>query len=125
MRLTVAFFRCEICGNMVELVKSGGGELVCCGQPMTKLVANTTDAAQEKHVPVATREDGKINVVVGSEEHPMIDAHYIEWIVLVTDDGIERINLSPGDEPKAVFCDRSDVDVYEYCNLHGLWKTSL
>lgn len=125
MRSTVKFLRCETCDNIVEHIKDSGIEIICCGEPMVKLEAGTTDASQEKHVPVATREDGKIKVVVGSEKHPMVDAHYIEWIVLVTDDGIERINLLPGDEPEAVFCDRSDVDVYEYCNLHGLWKTSL
>lgn len=125
MRETVSFFKCELCGNIVELVKKGGGQLVCCGKPMIKLEANTVDASQEKHVPVATRKDDMIHVVVGSVEHPMEEAHYIEWIALVTDTGIERINLSPGDEPKAVFCDRKDVDVYEYCNLHGLWKSTL
>ena len=125
MRSTVAFLRCEKCGNIVELIKDAGVDVMCCGQPMGKLEAGTIDASKEKHIPVATREDGKINVVVGSVEHPMIDAHYIEWIALVTDNGIERINLSPGDDPKAVFCDRTDVDVYEYCNIHGLWKSSL
>ncbi len=125
MRSTVTFLRCDTCGNIAELIRDEGPDLICCGEPMVKLEAGTTDAAQEKHVPVATREDGNIHVVVGSVEHPMVDAHYIEWIALVTDNGIERINLSPGDEPKAVFCDREDVDVYEYCNLHGLWKTSL
>lgn len=125
MRSKVSFFKCEMCGNIVEHIKNGGGELVCCGKPMKKLEANTVDASQEKHVPVATRKDGEIHVVVGSVEHPMEEAHYIEWIALVTDKGIERINLSPGDEPKAIFCDRADVDVYEYCNLHGLWKSTL
>ncbi len=126
MKSTVAFYKCEKCGNIVELIKNSGQPVVCCGQDMTKLEAQTADATTEKHVPVATREGDKINVVVGSTAHPMLDAHYIEWIVLVTDDGIERINLSPGDEPKAVFCDREgSVDVYEYCNLHGLWKSTL
>lgn len=126
MRDTVTFYKCLKCGNIVELVRSGGGTLTCCGEAMTKLVANTEDAAQEKHVPVAVRKEDKIYVEVGSVAHPMEDVHYIEWIALVTDSGIERINLSPGQEPKAVFCDRDDVvDVYEYCNLHGLWKTTL
>lgn len=125
MRSTVAFLRCEKCGNIVEHIKDTGIDIICCGEPMTKLEAGTTDAAQEKHVPVAIRKDGNIEVVVGSVEHPMVEAHYIEWIALVTDNGIQRTNLLPGDEPKAVFCDRADVDVYEYCNLHGLWKTSL
>ena len=125
MKSNISFFKCEKCGNIVELIKKGGGELVCCGDPMTKLEANTVDASQEKHVPVATREDGVIKVVVGSEPHPMLEEHLIEWIAVVSDEGVERINLKAGEEPKAVFCDKEDVDVYEYCNLHGLWKTSL
>lgn len=118
----VAFYRCEVCGNMVELVKSGGGQLVCCGQPMTKLEANTTDAAVEKHVPVAVRKDGKIYVEIGAVEHPMAPEHYIEWIAVVSDKGTERVYLSPGEPPKAVFTDCENAEVYEYCNLHGLWK---
>lgn len=126
MRSTVAFYKCDKCGNIIELIKDAGGTVVCCGENMTRLDPQSADQTTEKHVPVATREDGKINVVVGSTLHPMLDAHYIEWIVLVTDEGIERINLSPGDEPKAAFCDKEgDVDVYEYCNLHGLWKSTL
>lgn len=125
MKEKVTFYRCSVCGNIVELVKNGGGELVCCGKPMTKLVANTTDASQEKHVPVASRKDGKIVVEVGSVPHPMIPEHFIEWIAVVSDNGIERIHLNPGQEPKAIFCDKDSVDVYEYCNLHGLWKSSL
>jgi superoxide reductase len=125
MKANIAFYRCEVCGNMVELIKVGGGQLVCCGKPMTKLEPNTTDASQEKHVPVAMRKDGKIYVEVGSVAHPMTAEHYIEWIALVTDKDTERIFLSPGDAPKAVFCDKPDADVYAYCNLHGLWKASV
>ncbi|AUG58969.1 MAG TPA: desulfoferrodoxin [Ruminiclostridium sp.] len=125
MRSKIAFFRCEVCGNLVELINNGGGELVCCGKPMVKLDPNTFDASTEKHVPAAERKDGKIYVTVGSVEHPMTEEHYIEWIAVVSDDGIERIELSPGNEPKAVFRDRNNVDVYAYCNLHGLWKSSL
>ncbi len=124
MREQVAFYYCEKCGNIVELIKDGGGELVCCGEPMIKFDANTVDASYEKHIPVVTREDGKLSIVVGSTIHPMTEKHYIEWIAVVTDHGVERISLSPGDEPKAVFCDKPDVDVYAYCNLHGLWKVS-
>lgn len=125
MKDKVTFYRCSVCGNIVELIKNGGGELVCCGKKMNQLVPNTTDAAQEKHVPVASRQDGKITAQVGSVPHPMIPEHFIEWIAVVSDDGIERIHLSPGQEPKAIFCDKENVDVYEYCNLHGLWKSSL
>jgi superoxide reductase len=125
MKKTVAFYVCEVCGNMVGLIRDGGGELVCCNEPMKKLEPNTTDAAKEKHVPVAVRENGKIIVTVGSVAHPMTEAHFIEWIAVVSDYGTERIALKPGDEPKAVFCDRADVDVYAFCNLHGLWKSSI
>jgi superoxide reductase len=124
MKTEAAFYRCEVCGNLVELIKNGGGKLVCCGQPMTKLTANTTDAAREKHLPVVSRKDGKMYVEVGSALHPMTDDHYIEWVAVAADDGIRRISLSPGDEPKAVFCEKPDADVYAYCNLHGLWKTT-
>jgi len=124
MKTEVAFYRCEVCGNIVDLVKNGGGRLVCCGQPMVKLEANTTDASQEKHVPVVSKKDGGTEVAVGSVIHPMTDKHYIEWIAVATDDGMERIYLSPGDEPKAVFCEKPGSDVYAYCNLHGLWKAN-
>lgn len=125
MKTDVAFFECEICGNIVELIKVGGGQLVCCEKPMTRLEPNTVDASVEKHVPVAVRRDGKVYVEVGSTEHPMTEEHYIEWIAVVTDTSMERISLSPGDEPKAVFCDTENADVYAYCNLHGLWKSEL
>jgi len=116
------FYRCELCGNIVALIKSGGGTLTCCGQAMTKLVANSTEAAQEKHVPVITKENGKIKVSVGSTLHPMLPEHHIEWIALVTGDKIEITYLKPGMEPKAEFAEANSGTVYEYCNLHGLWK---
>ncbi|OOM16156.1 desulfoferrodoxin [Clostridium saccharobutylicum] len=121
----VTFYRCETCGNIVELIKNGGGRLVCCGKEMTKLEPNTSDGAQEKHVPVVERKDGKIHVKIGSVEHPMTDEHYIEWIAVVTDKIIEKISLSPGEKPEAVFVDKGHGTVYEYCNLHGLWKTEI
>jgi len=128
MKKAVAFYVCEVCGNLVGLIRDGGGELVCCNEPMKKLEANTTDAAQEKHVPVAVRENGKIVVTVGSVAHPMTEAHYIEWIAVVSDEGTERIALQPGDEPKAVFTlapGDEAIAVYEWCNLHGLWKADV
>lgn len=126
MKTKIAFFSCEVCGNIVELIKNGGGKLVCCGKPMVKLEANTVDASKEKHVPVATRKDGNIVVEVGSAAHPMVDEHYIEWVALVTDNGMERAELTPGNEPKAVFCEKpGGADVYAYCNLHGLWKATV
>ncbi|MFZ2538398.1 MAG: desulfoferrodoxin family protein [Oscillospiraceae bacterium] len=97
------FFRCEKCGNIVALIKSGGGTLVCCGQEMTNLKANSTDAAKEKHVPVLTNEGSKIKVSVGSIAHPMTVEHLIEWIALVTDNKTEIVHLKPGMEPKAEF----------------------
>jgi superoxide reductase len=123
--MSVKFYRCEECGNIVELINNGGGELVCCGQPMVELKANTTDAANEKHVPVVEKQDGKLVATVGAVEHPMTDAHYIQWIAAVTDKGIFRVNLTPSDKPKAVFTGLNVKEVYEYCNLHGLWKTEV
>lgn len=125
MKSTVSFFKCEICGNMVGLIKRGGGTLVCCGKPMTELKANSTDAAVEKHVPVVSRKDGKLYVEVGSTIHPMTEKHYIEWIAVVSEEGTQRISLSPDDEPKAVFCNVDKAEVYAYCNLHGLWKAEI
>lgn len=116
------FYRCERCGNIVAMVKKGGGVLNCCGQAMTKLEANSTDAAKEKHVPVVTREGGKLKVVVGSTLHPMLAEHSIEWIALAADDKVELVYLHPGEEPKAEFADVESGTVYAYCNLHGLWK---
>lgn len=121
----VVFYRCAVCGNLVALIRKGGGTLVCCGQEMEKLEPNTTDAATEKHVPFVVREDGKLNVQVGSTIHPMLDAHFIEWIALESGDRLEVVHLKPGMEPKAEFADVSEGTVYEYCNLHGLWKTDL
>lgn len=110
---------------MVAQIKNGGGTLSCCGQAMTKLEANTTDAAQEKHVPAIVREDGKIKVTVGSVLHPMLPEHHIEWIALVTEEKVEITYLKPGMEPKAEFPEVASGTVYEYCNLHGLWKPDI
>ena len=125
MKSEVSFFRCKHCGNLVGLINNGGGTLVCCGESMEKLIPNTTDASVEKHVPVAVRKDDKIYVEVGSVAHPMIDTHYIEWIAVASDEGTQRITLQPGNEPKAVFCDKKDAEIYAYCNLHGLWKADV
>ena len=97
------FYRCEKCGNMVTVVNNGGGTLTCCGQAMTKLEANSTNAAPEKHVPVISKENGKIQVTVGSVLHPMTAEHFIEWIALVTDEKVDIVYLKPGMEPKAEF----------------------
>ena len=122
------FFICKHCGNLVGMVFSSGVPTVCCGEKMTELVANTTDAAKEKHVPVVTVEGNLVTVTVGSVDHPMLPEHYIQWIYLQTEDGGHRKALEPGQAPKAVFAlteGEKPVAVYEYCNLHGLWKANL
>lgn len=121
----IKFFICRTCGNLVSLVNEGGGTLVCCGNEMEELVPNTVDAATEKHVPVIEVEGNKVTVKVGSVAHPMKEEHYIQWIYLETNEGVQRKCLKPGDEPKAVFALNDGdkvVSAYEYCNLHGLWK---
>lgn len=119
----VAIYRCETCGNIVAKIKNGGGTLSCCGKPMIKLEANTVEASTEKHIPVVTKEDGKIKVTVGSVLHPSLPEHYIEWIALVTEDQIQLTYLKPGMDPVADFDEVESGSVYEYCNIHGLWKT--
>jgi len=117
-------YKCEVCGNIVEMVHDGAGELVCCEQPMKLYEENTVDAAKEKHVPVAEKSADGLSVQVGSVAHPMEEKHHIEWIELVTEDGkAYRQFLKPGEEPKAHFCDAPDkYTLREYCNIHGLWK---
>lgn len=118
-------YLCEHCGNMIEKIKDKGVPVMCCGQPMTELVPGTTDGAAEKHVPAVTVDGNKVSVAVGSVEHPMLEEHYIEWIAVETVKGIQRKALKPGEKPAAEFVltdDDSVVAVYEYCNLHGLWK---
>ncbi len=117
-------YKCKICGNMVEVVHEGKGELVCCGQPMEKQTAGTTDGATEKHVPVIEKIEGGYKVKVGSVAHPMLEAHWIEWIELITSCGrVQRKYLKPGEAPEASFkCDADKVTAREYCNLHGLWE---
>ncbi len=116
-------YQCAICGNMVEVVHTGGGTLVCCNQPMNLLTENTTDAATEKHVPVIEKIDGGYKVTVGSVEHPMEEKHFIEWIELVADGKAYRQFLNPGDKPVATFSiDAGSVYAREMCNLHRLWK---
>lgn len=119
-------YKCEECGNIVEVTHAGGGELVCCGQPMKLMVENTTDGAAEKHVPVVEKIDGGYKVKIGSVPHPMLEEHYIEWIELVADGRLYRKCLKPGDAPEATFLINTTPDAKviarEYCNLHGLWK---
>ena len=120
------FYKCEICGKIVAMVKETPVDTMCCGQAMRELVPGTTDGAAEKHVPVYTLEGNTVKVKVGSMEHPMTDAHHIEWIAIETENGNQRKELKPGEKPEATFAlvPRDKVkSVYEYCNLHGLWKT--
>lgn len=117
-------YKCTHCGNIVEVVHGSGPVVVCCGEPMTKLVENTVDASKEKHVPVIERQNGGILVKVGSVAHPMEEKHYIEMIQLIVDNKICTQYLKPGDKPEAFFpVSATKVAVREYCNLHGLWKS--
>ena len=116
-------YRCPVCGNIVEVLNAGAGELVCCGKPMILLKENTTDAAQEKHVPVVEKTTNGYHVSVGSVEHPMLNEHYIQWIELLTPKSVLRCELKPGCKPEATFFTNEEcLCVREYCNLHGLWK---
>lgn len=116
-------YKCNICGNVAEVVHAGAGDMSCCGAPMVQLKENSVDAAQEKHVPVIEKVDGGFRVTVGSVNHPMADDHYIEWIELVAGDSCYRQFLNPGDAPQAAFQVDADTAVARaHCNLHGLWK---
>ena len=117
-------FYCKHCGNIIVHLKSSGVNVVCCDEPMTALVANTVEASVEKHIPVVTVDGEKVHVAVGSEEHPMIEKHYIQWIMVVTEKGFQVKHLNWTDKPEACFCVcKSDkiVGAYAYCNIHGLW----
>lgn len=117
-------YKCEACGNIVEVLHGGAGELVCCGSPMVLFKENTVDAAKEKHVPVVEQIEGGVKVKVGDVAHPMEEKHYIEWIEIIADGKAYRQFLNPGDTPEATFNIEADqVSVREYCNLHGLWKS--
>lgn len=116
-------YKCSICGNIVDVLHSAAGELVCCGEPMERMQENSVDAAKEKHVPVIEKSQGGMKVKVGSVAHPMEEKHYIEWIELFADGRAYRQFLAPGGVAEAVFAVRVDsVSAREYCNIHGLWK---
>lgn len=118
-------YKCEICGNIVEVLHVGAGTLVCCGQPMKLVTENTTDASQEKHVPVVEQNGNTVKVKIGSIPHPMEEKHYIEWIQVITEKGALRQFLKPGDAPEATFeVAEKIVKVREYCNLHSLWSNT-
>ena len=116
-------YKCDVCGNIVEILHEGKGELVCCKQPMKLFVENTVDAAKEKHVPVVEKTAGGVTVKVGSVAHPMEEKHYIEWIEIISDGKAYRQFLKPGEVPVATFdIGAEQITAREYCNLHGLWK---
>ena len=122
------FYICEHCGNIITFMKNVGVPVMCCGQKMTELVPGTSDGALEKHVPSVSADGQTVTVKVGEVEHPMLEAHYIQWVALETKTGVQIKNLQPGEKPEAVFVlpeGEEAVAAYEYCNLHGLWKKEL
>ncbi|NLU24962.1 MAG: desulfoferrodoxin [Clostridiales bacterium] len=122
------FFICRHCGNIIAMVHESGVPVVCCGEKMQELIPNTTDASQEKHVPVITADGKTVTVKIGSAAHPMTEEHSIQWICLTTKQGRQRKVLHPGDAPEAVFAlteGDEALAAYAYCNLHGLWKASV
>jgi len=123
MTKRLQIYKCEVCGNIVEMLHEGAGELVCCNQPMKLFEENTVDAAREKHIPVMEKTTSGTKVKVGSVAHPMEEKHYIEWIEIIADGKAYRQFLNPGDAPEATFnIEAGNVTVREYCNVHGLWK---
>ena len=126
MTKKLQIYKCEICGNIIEIVDEGVGELVCCGKPMKLLEEKTDDIGKEKHAPVLDKAGSSIKVKVGAIPHPMDENHYIQWIELIAGDKIYKKELHPGEKPEAEFeTNAGDLIVRTYCNLHGLWKSSL
>lgn len=122
------FYICKHCGNIVGFIHSSGVPVVCCGEKMSELVPNTTDASTEKHVPVIKIDGNKVRIEIGSAPHPMLEEHYISWVYLQTEKGGQRKSLSPGDAPAVEFSFTEDdklVAAFAYCNLHGLWKAEI
>lgn len=124
MTVKLEIYKCEVCGNIVEILHEGAGDLVCCGQPMKLYEENTVDAAKEKHVPVVEKFEGGFKVKVGSVPHPMEEKHYIEWIEVIAGGKAYRQFLNPGEAPEATFkIDAERITAREYCNIHGLWRS--
>lgn len=122
------FYKCDKCGKIIAIVKETAAPTICCGEAMRELVAGSSDGAAEKHVPVAKREGNKLTVAIGSQPHPMVENHYIEWVALETEKGNQRVILASGKKPVAEFAilpGDTPKTVYAYCNLHGLWKAEL
>lgn len=123
MTKRLQIYKCEICGNIVEVLHEGGGELICCGQPMKLQEEKTEEQGKEKHLPVIEKTDKGIRVKVGAVTHPMEENHYIEWIEVIADSSVYKKFLSPGDSPEADFVITPEkVEAREYCSIHGLWK---
>ena len=117
-------YKCNVCGNIIEVLYVGGGELVCCGQPMELLQEKTEDEGLEKHVPVIEKTAAGVKVKIGSIPHPMTDDHYIQWVEIIADGRSYKKFLKPGDKPEAEFkIKAADIQAREYCNIHGLWKS--
>lgn len=124
MTKRLQIYKCMKCGNIVEMLHEGAGQLICCNEPMKVMAENTVDAAKEKHVPVIEKTEDGFVIKVGSVAHPMEEQHYIEWIEIIADGQTYREFLKPGAKPEATFCIKADtITAREYCNLHGLWKT--
>ena len=117
------FYVCKHCGNMVGMIKNAGVPIICCGEPLAELTANTVEASQEKHLPVYTMDGDVLKVQVGSAEHPMLAEHYIEWILVKTEKENRAVRLKPGDTPEMTVPYEKGALIYAYCNKHGLWKT--
>jgi superoxide reductase len=123
MATRMGVYKCEVCGNIVEVLHEGQGDLVCCGKEMKLFSENTTDAAREKHVPVVEKTADGYKVKIGSVAHPMEEKHYIEWIELIAGSKVYRQDLKPGDAPEATFAIKAEkVKARAYCNIHGLWS---
>ncbi len=123
MTVKKQIYKCNVCGNIVEVVHASVGQLVCCGQPMELLKEKTEDVGKEKHVPVIEKTKSGVKVKIGSIPHPMEEKHYIEWIEIIADDAAYRKFLKPGDKPEAEFCIKAEsITAREYCNIHGLWR---
>lgn len=123
----IRFYKCMHCGNIIGVIHNAGVPMMCCGEKMTELVPGTVDAAVEKHVPVVSIDGNIVTVKVGEVEHPMVEEHFIQWVYMQTDRGGQRKCLKPGMKPEVKFalCDEKPVAVFEYCNLHGLWKADV
>ena len=125
--MKTTFKVCKKCGNLVGMINDSGAPITCCGEEMETIVPNTVDASAEKHLPVVSIEGDKVIVNIGSQDHPMVEEHFIEWVYLRTQNGGQRKALKPGDAPHVTFCldGEKAIAVYAYCNLHGLWMTEI